>query len=124
MGSAQEDPPLLSRLPGLLEDHAELLHLECRYESEKGRRRLIGLAFAVLFLVSAFVYANILIVYALWRWGVSPFVFTVVLALLCGGVGTWIGFRFCRRDEQAGEPFAATRSELSRSLQWIQTLLS
>ena len=124
MSSFIEATSLLKHIPGVLEEYFELFQLECRYESEVGRRRLVAGACAALCLVTAFVFIQIALVDGLLHVGVPLYAAVLGLALVWSAIGFWIFHQFGQRDVRVGEPFEGTRHELRRNLQWMQKHLS
>jgi uncharacterized membrane protein YqjE len=124
MTTLSEAPSLRQRILGLLDDHLELAQLECRYESEAGRRRLIALAFVALCLVSAFVFMQIVLTRTLLHRGWSLSGACLALALFWSAAGLGIYLKAGRRDPRVPEAFEGTRQELRRSLQWMQKHIS
>ena len=119
-----ESGALIGRLPRVLEDHFELLQLECRYESEEGKKRFLMLTLTGLCLVGCMAFLHMALMYALWRSGIPVYAICLGLAVFWGGVGTLIFYRFGRRNPRVGDPFDASRSEIKKSLQWMQKHLS
>ena len=124
MAMLSEAPSVRRHILGLLEDHLELAQLECRYESERARRRLITLALAALCFVSAFVFMQIVLTRALMQRGWSLSGACLALGVLWSVVGGWIYLKAGRRDPRVPEAFEGTRQELRRSLQWMQKHIS
>jgi uncharacterized membrane protein YqjE len=124
MTTITETPSLGGRMLELLATHLELVQLEFRYERGVGRRRLFITAFAVLCLVSAFVFMQIVLTVTLLKWGLPLFAACLALACFWAAVGVGMYLLYGQRNARAHEPFAGTREELSRSLQWIQKHIS
>ena len=124
MNTLSEAPSLGRRILELLENHLELVQLECRYESGVGRRRLYSMAFAVLCLVSAFVFIQVVLTVVLLYWGFPLYATCLTLALFWAVVGVLIYQKYGQRDPLVREPFEGTRQELRTSLQWIQKNIS
>jgi len=124
MNKLSEAPSLRHEILSLLEDHLELGQLEYRYESAVGRRRLWVLALAVLCLVSAFVFIQIVLTMALRHWGFPLYAACLALAFVWATAGVLIYQKFGQRDPRVPGPFEGTRQELRRSLQWIQKHIS
>ena len=122
--NGQETPALLPQILNLIEDHIELAHLEYRYEKTQSWRQLGVGALTAFCALSAFLFIQVAAILGLVRAGVP--LYAICLGL--GVVYTVCGFifyrRFGHRDPRAGEPFQGSREELTRSLQWIQHLLS
>src|ERR1051325_5834753 len=114
MNKLSEAPSLGRDILGILEDHLELGQLECRYESEVGRRRLLILAFAALCLVSAFVFIQVVFTVILLYWGVPLYATCLALALFWAAFGVVVYQRYGGRDPHVPEPFEGTRQELRR----------
>ena len=124
MPTLSEAPSLVRHILELLENHLELVQLECRYESGVGRRRLYMTTLAALCLVSAFVFVQIVLFLALVKWGLPFYAACLALALFWATCGILIYQKYGQRDPRVREPFEGTRQELSKSLQWIQKHIS
>jgi hypothetical protein len=105
---------------GLLDDHAKLALLECRYEGERLLRRLCVIVVGGFFTFTAYVFMLIALVRALEKWGSSLGEISLGLAVVHGFVAVFLVSRMGRRDPRAGRPFEGTLEEWDHTLQWIQ----
>lgn len=108
----------------LVEDHVELANLDIQYETCTARRTLMRMGVAALcfFMTSFFISGGIAM--ALTLAGLSAPVACVAVGAVWGIAGGIVLYNRTPRDPRLGEPFSASKRELSKTLQWIQKRIS
>lgn len=118
----QQRTNVVSQVFAVLNDHWELAALELGFESGQMARRFWALVMSVIFGFLAAIVAQVAIIYGLIAAGLSPALACLSLAVVYAGIAALIYGKWGRRDPRVGAPFAGTRREVSRSLQWMQKL--
>jgi len=115
---------VIGDLMAVLQDHWELAILEIGFESRQAARRLTAIVLSLIFAVLALIVAQVAVIYGLMQLGLNPAVSCLIVAGVYGALALVIFRAWGRRDPRSGSPFAGTRREVGRTLQWIQKLFS
>jgi len=105
---------------GLLNDHLELASLEWGYEKQEGWRRLLGFCVGAILLLSSFAYLQMALIGWLLRMGLKWEGIGLILGPAYLVSGILVILLFGKRQKGLGAPFQGSRSELQRSIKWIE----
>jgi hypothetical protein len=110
----------LKLLTGLFRDHAELASLEFSYEKFKGWRRLLSVGAVATLFLCAFLFFQFVFIGVLAHLGLSLTKIGLLGVVLYGGSGALVLIRLIRKTRSDEGPFAGSRAEFKRSLDWIE----
>lgn len=107
----------------LMKDHLELASLEWGFEKKDGRRRLFAFGIGAILVASSAVYFQIAFVGWFLKMGFRWASIGLILGFSFLAAGLSVIRFLGKRQKGLGPPFHGSRTELMRSVQWIQKLL-